>query len=244
LFYYSILRWLAVIPGIVLIVQVYKQDKIEKEPLGLILKLLFGGALTVISAVLLETFGEWLIQTIFTVPSRITVAIDCFLVVGVAEEAGKYLVLKHLTWRHRAFNYRFDGIVYAVCVSMGFAIVENVLYVTSGGITTAILRAITAVPGHCIFAIFMGHYYGEAKVCEARGNIAGMDKYQRLAFMVPVLIHGFYDFCLSVESLAATLTFFVFIVALDIYTIKKIKVYSSEDMPIYEPFGGFWGSDF
>ena len=91
--YYSLLRWLAIIPGIVLIVQVYKQDKIEKEPLGLILKLLFGGALTVISAVLLETFGEWVIQSVFSTPSRITVAIDCFLVVGVAEEAGKYLIL-------------------------------------------------------------------------------------------------------------------------------------------------------
>ena len=212
--YYSLLRWLAIIPGIVLIVQVYKQDKIEKEPIGLLFKLLFGGALTVISAVLLETFGEWLISTVFSTPSRITVAIDCFLVVAVAEEAGKYLVLKHITWKHRAFNYRFDGIVYAVCVSMGFAIVENVLYVASGGITTAILRALTAVPGHCIFAIFMGHYYGEAKLCESRGNIPGMDKYQRLAFLVPVLIHGFYDFCLSVESWAATLTFFVFIVAL------------------------------
>ena len=242
--YQDLLRWLAIIPGIILIVQVYRQDKIEKEPIGLLVKCLILGALTVISAIALETLGEYIIEGIFEYPSRFTVALDCFLVVALAEEGGKYFVLKLGTWKHKAFNFRFDGIVYAVCVSMGFAIVENIFYVIDGGVTTALMRALTAVPGHCIFAVFMGHFYGEAKVCEARGNIKGMDRYQRLALWVPVLIHGFYDFCLSVETISATLTFFVFIIGLDVFAIHKIKQYSMEDMPIYSPYNGPWGSDF
>jgi len=242
--YYSLLRWLAIIPGIILIIQVYKQDRIEKEPLGLIIKLLFFGALTIIPAVIFETIGEGIISSVFSEGSIVTAAIDCFFVVGLAEEGCKYLALKWGTWRNRNFNFRFDGIVYSVCVSMGFAILENILYVMDGGFETAIMRALTAVPGHCIFAIFMGHYYGEAKVCEARGNKKGMDRFQRLALWVPLLLHGFYDFCLSVESFAATATFFIFVIVVDIIAIKKTKQYASEDMAIYSYREDFWGSDF
>lgn len=238
------IRWLAIIPGIFLIIQVYKQDKIEKEPIGLIIKLLIFGALTVISAMALETLGEDILFSTLGEGGRVSAAIDCFIVVAMSEEAGKYVVMKLCTWKHKAFNYRFDGIVYAVCASMGFAIVENIFYCLDGDISTALLRAVTAVPGHCIFAIFMGHYYGEAKLCEARGDKLRMSVNKKKAFFVPVLIHGFYDYCLSVDSWMATLTFLVFIVVLDLYTIKQIKKFSAEDVAIYQNDVGTWNSDF
>lgn len=238
------LTWLAIIPGIVLIFKVYKQDKIEKEPVGLLLKLLIAGALTVISAIILETIGEDILFFIFDEGGRITAAIDCFLIVALSEEAGKYVTMKLCTWKNKAFNYRFDGIVYAVCSSMGFAIVENIMYCLDGEVSTAFLRAVTAVPGHCIFAIFMGHYYGEAKLCESRGNMVGMKRNKKKALWVPVLIHGFYDFCLSVDSWMAGICFVTFIVALDVYAIKHIKKYANEDTAIYQNTSDFWNSDF
>jgi RsiW-degrading membrane proteinase PrsW (M82 family) len=99
-----------------------------------------------------------------------------------------------LVYRSRHFNEKFDGIVYAVFVSLGFAAVENILYVFQEGVTTGFLRAVTAVPAHAIFGIVMGYYLGFAKLePENRGkNIWN-------AFMWPFLLHGFYDYVLMSE---------------------------------------------
>lgn len=77
------------------------------------------------------------------------------------------------TWRNPNFNYRFDGIVYAVFVSLGFAAFENIQYVLHYGLSVALPRAIFAVPGHMSFAVFMGLFYGRAKLYEAWGDGAG-----------------------------------------------------------------------
>ena len=82
------------------------------------------------------------------------------------EEGGKYFVLKHKTWRHPAFNYTFDAVVYAVTAALGFAVAENILYVMDGGVGVALLRAAVAVPGHAFDGVFMGYYYGIAKTAQ------------------------------------------------------------------------------
>ena len=96
-------------------------------------------------------------------------AAENFLVVACTEELCKRLPVRHIFWRHRAFDYRFDAVVYCVFSALGFAALENVLYVADSGFRTAVMRALLSVPGHFFFAVYMGVYLGEAKSAETRG---------------------------------------------------------------------------
>lgn len=224
---------LAVLPGLLLIKLVYGLDKIEKEPVSLLVKLFFLGVLSVISAFVLEMIGDFVLECFVEADTFLYHFIDAFFVVAISEEFGKYLMLKKGTWKNREFDYRFDAIVYSVCVSAGFAVAENIMYVISGGIATGLMRAFTAVPGHVVFAIFMGYFYGEAKQCEVRDDSAGVSSNLRKAVLIPMLIHGFYDFTLFVGGWLV-LVFFVFIIFLYRNTYKRVKKYASEDRALVE----------
>lgn len=224
------LVWAALLPAVALLVIIYRQDKIEKEPIGLLIRLVFFGALTCISAMIFETVGEYILDFIgVQADTELYYLLDSFLVVAVSEEAGKYFVQKKMTWKHRAFNYRFDAIVYAVCVGLGFAMLENVLYVLEEGFGTAIIRAVTAIPSHAFDAVFMGYYFGEAKLAEAYGMEAKRKKYLKAAFIVPVLMHGFYDYCAFSQMDISNIVFFVFIIVMYVKAIKRVKKSAKED---------------
>ncbi|MBR5361668.1 MAG: PrsW family intramembrane metalloprotease, partial [Lachnospiraceae bacterium] len=126
---------LAVAPGAFIVFRVYKEDRIEKEPPRLIRKLLLAGAIGVIPAIILELIGGAILD-IFRDggTSLFLTAIDAFIVTALSEEAVKYIPLKKITWNEPDFDYTFDAIVYSVCVGMGFAIIENIAYVTSLGL--------------------------------------------------------------------------------------------------------------
>ncbi|MBO4845335.1 MAG: PrsW family intramembrane metalloprotease [Lachnospiraceae bacterium] len=227
------LTLLSVLPSIVLFIFVWKKDKIEKEPPKLLLKLFLFGALTTVSAMILgEIFTVITLEFIYE--DTLTFAIiDNFILTALIEEGGKYFVLKKCTWKHKAFNYTFDGVIYAVCASLGFATLENILYVVGDGLSTAILRALLAVPGHVIDALYMGCYYGIAKYEEALGNTKQSKSNLKKALLVPVLIHGFYDFCLSDESGLFLIVFLVFEIIITIKAVKKLKSLSKEDKMIF-----------
>jgi RsiW-degrading membrane proteinase PrsW (M82 family) len=233
--------YLAVIPAIFLMFYVYKADKVEKEPIGLLVKIFIGGVLTTISAIILETIGENVLSVFVYQDSYLFVFLENFFVVALAEEAGKYLVVKKVAWKHPAFNYTFDAVVYAVFASLGFAALENILYLTDATITTAVMRGVLAVPGHAIDAVFMGSYFGYAKRCEALGDKAGTKNNLRKALWIPVFIHGFYDFCLSVDFELAIVVFFVFEIFITIYAVKKVKKLSASDTAIF-PDGRYPGA--
>ena len=227
----EILLLAALIPPLFLIVQVYRMDKIEREPMGLIVKLFFFGVLAVIPTAIVESAGSVVVfQGLFAGSNGlIPQLVEYFLIVALVEESFKYLFLKIGSWKNPAFDYCFDAIVYAVTVSLGFAAFENIGYVYSFGIQIAGLRAFTAIPGHCIFGIFMGHYYGLAKMAEADGNEAAKKRLLRRALWVPVLLHGFYDFTASSGNEVMTIVFFAFIIFLDVVAIRQIKDYSRGD---------------
>ena len=235
---------LAVLPGIAIIIYIYNLDKREKEPIGLLMKLTGLGALTVISAMLLEMLGEKIMPIFFTPDTMLYTAIDCFCVVAMSEEAGKYFVLKKFAWKDKNFDYMFDGIVYGVCVGLGFAIVENICYVLENGVSNAIMRAVTAVPGHATFGIYMGLYMAYAKHYQAKGEEAKAKYNMTKSFVVPVILHGFYDFCLFVSSTMWVLIFYVFIAILYFKTFKMIKKLSAEDKPIGETAMNQSGDDY
>ena len=214
--------FLAIVPSIILFVIIWHCDKIEKEPPQLLGKLFCFGFLTIISAMFIEWLGGDVIFGSFDKSSLIYQFIENFLIVAVAEEGGKYLVLKKVTWKHPAFNYTFDAVVYSVTVSLGFATPENILYLLDGELSTAITRALFSVPGHVIYAIYMGYYYGLAKHAEAYNDMRLRDRNLKKAFIIPVLLHGFYDFCLSPDHVLLLLSFLVFEVVITILATRQI----------------------
>ncbi len=222
---------LAILPGLVLFIVIWRGDKVEKEPPKLLLKIFLFGALTTISTLIIGSLGDKLIS--FLDPeSIIYLILENFIVVALVEEGGKFFVLKKITWNHPAFDYTFDAVVYAVTSSLGFAVVENIVYLLDGEISTAILRALLSVPGHVIYGVYMGYFYGLAKVEDTYGNRELSKNYLIKALAIPALLHGFYDFCLDTDSILMILLVLIFEVVLTVKGVKKLNKLSREDVAI------------
>lgn len=198
----------AVLPAAVLMFIIFRKDKVEREPVGVVLRLaLFGAAATLIAG-RLNYYGQLILSWL---PEGLFNFLFYFLVVGPVEEGVKYGVLRTNTWKNTNFDHTFDAVVYACFVGLGFALWENVDYVLDYGFSTALIRAITAVPGHCSFAVFMGLFYGAAKRADIAGDAAGRKKQSWLAWLIPALIHGCYDYVAVSESTLGSMAFFCFI---------------------------------
>ena len=228
----SIYIFAAVGPAALLMYYVYKKDTIEKEPLDLLLKLILGGCLAAVLSGLLEQLGIMALDRFVRQDSRFYTILLAFLVVAVIEEGTKYFFLKRRSWNHEAFNFCFDGIVYAVFVSLGFAALENIGYVMGYGISIAPTRAILSIPAHMGFSVFMGYFYGRAK----RWSILGYEGKARtdriFGYILAVFLHGFYDACAMIGTSFATTVFFVFVVIMDIAVIYTINRGSKDDEPL------------
>lgn len=222
----------ALLPALFLMRYIYRKDSIEKEPKGMLVGLVFLGVAAAVVAVILETLGTGILSNYLQEGMPAHTIVMAFLVVAVAEEGAKFLFLYWRTWRDPNFNYRFDGIVYAVFVSLGFAAFENISYVMGYGLTTAIARALLAIPAHMGFAVFMGYFYSRAKKCADEGNMRGKRRNLRAALLVAVLLHGFYDACALLGTLLSALVFLAFVVAMYIIVIRLVKRESRGDEPV------------
>ncbi|MBO7452614.1 MAG: PrsW family intramembrane metalloprotease [Clostridiales bacterium] len=191
---------LALVPVAGLLCFIYFNDKNTKEPFGLLVALFFAGMGTVISAIILENVGSIILEILFPYESILKTLILTLLIVGPAEELGKFVILRLITWKNKHFTYSYDAIVYAVFVSLGFAALENVNYVFNNGIGTAILRMLTAVPGHACFAVFMGFFYSKAKYASITKKTGAYVLHTILALIVPIAIHGVYDAIIMIGS--------------------------------------------
>ncbi|MBQ9068473.1 MAG: PrsW family intramembrane metalloprotease [Eggerthellaceae bacterium] len=230
----DILLAAAVVPAVYLLYYVYRADPVEKEPMSLLLRLLALGALSCIPAILLEMLGTNILLNGLPAYSVPTLLIENFVVIALSEELCKFIFLRLRTWNNPEFNYVFDGIVYAVFVSLGFAILENIGYVMEFGMGTALVRAFTAIPGHAVFGVFMGCFYGLAKRAEHAGRKGEKTGYLVAALAVPVLCHGFYDFCASIDNGLADLVFFAFLIALMFVAMRLVKHMSRVAHPIHD----------
>ena len=222
---------LAVLPSLRLFWIVWRADKIEKEPISLILKLFLLGALTTISALILGSLGEDAVLSFVEEESLAYLVIDNFILTALIEEGGKYFVMKKATWKHPAFNYTFDAIVYAVAASLGFATIENIVYVMDEDISVAVMRGLISVPGHVTDAVFMGCFYGIAKYAAA-GDKGARNLNLRRALFIPVLLHGFYDFCLCTENDSFLLVFFGFEIIVTVLAVRTFRKQSKQDRAI------------
>jgi RsiW-degrading membrane proteinase PrsW (M82 family) len=186
------LLFISIAPVLIIALYIYNRDKYEKEPLSALLEALFAGVMIVLPAVLIESV---LAIPVRSTGSLISAGYNGFIVAGLTEEGLKFLAFYLFFWRNKNFNEKFDGIVYSVFIALGFAGIENIIYVFKGGYGVGITRALTAVPAHALFGIIMGYYFGQAKFSPARRTV-----YLFLALLLPVIFHGFYDFILFAES--------------------------------------------
>lgn len=231
----------AVIPAIVLLVKVERADRLEKESRGLLLSLvLFGIASTAIAS-LCERVGMAILDRVFPNGGLVYSILLFFGVVAFAEEGAKYVLLKRRTWNDPEFNCQFDGVVYGVFVALGFALWENIGYVAMFGLNIAAVRAVTAVPGHACFGVFMGTWYGMAKRRAGAGDYDGAKRMRTRALVIPALLHGFYDFAASSEKGIMNVVFFAFVIIMFITAYRLVKHVSANDAYIQNYRFGFWG---
>lgn len=212
--YNFILLAAAVIPAAFLLIKTYRSDRLEPESPALLWQLVKAGVFSSLIALVLERVGMLLLGLFAEQDSTAYNALLYFVVVAVSEEGAKYALLRLRTWKHPEFDCQYDGVVYAVFVSLGFALWENISYVLQYGFSTALVRALTAIPGHACFGVFMGVFYGLSKresnwKQDGRARLFGF-----LALLVPVLLHGAYDYIASMESPGSGWYFAAFIAAL------------------------------
>lgn len=163
----------ALLPAIYLMRYIYRKDTVEKEPPMLLMSLLIYGVIAALISIILENIGTKVLNSLMDQSTVGYTLVLAFAVVAVVEEGAKFAMLKRRTWNDMNFNYRFDGIVYAVFVSLGFAAFENIGYVLGYGLSVAPARALLAIPGHMCFGVFMGTFYGRAKQCPGVGPQGG-----------------------------------------------------------------------
>jgi RsiW-degrading membrane proteinase PrsW (M82 family) len=182
----------ALAPVAAVIIYIYVKDKYEKESKRMLAFAFILGAIIsiIITTVLYMFFDLFLpLKDDYSIWQQF---VKAFFVVALIEEFSKYIMVRGFLQPRKGFNEPFDGIVYAVMVSMGFAAVENIMYVIQGGMEVAMLRAFTAIPAHATFGIIMGYYMGKAKFSKnpIKWNLIGLS--------LAVLFHGAYDFFLLI----------------------------------------------
>jgi len=213
---------LSLAPVFIIAGYVYFRDKYEREPIRLLLLALLFGALTVIPIMFLESFLSSFSQLFSGLGAA---AWKAFVVAAFSEELFKYIALYILIWKSPEFNDKLDGIVYAVFISLGFAAVENILYVTGNGHFTGIMRAVTAVPAHAIFGVTMGFYFGMAKF-----YVKQQQRLKQKALLYPIILHGIYDFILFSRIEWLTVVFLAFLVFLYVSGLKRIKELANQSI--------------
>ena len=190
--YYLLLFGIAILPVVLLMVFIYRQDKYQKEPVKSLAKAFIGGMIAIPLDILIVTGidallgNTWIANTVF---------FSAFLEAGIPEELSKFLIFMIFIWRDKNFDEYFDGIVYATFIGLGFACVENISYVFSYGFGTGVVRALLSVPGHFLFGVVLGYFLSMAKFHpEKRGT------YLWTGLLSAMLAHGLFDWLLMVSS--------------------------------------------
>jgi RsiW-degrading membrane proteinase PrsW (M82 family) len=181
---------LSALPAFILLIYFYRKDRARPEPIGLVGKSALYGFLAVLPAAGIELGLNALLPEIGGVEGRL---LQAFVVAAAVEESVKLWFVKRYLWRRPEFDERVDGIVYSICVSLGFALVENFMY----GFADArilLLRAFTSVPLHAVATGVMGYWLGRAKIEGGRDHRPGMAGASAKGLSWAILIHGSFDF--------------------------------------------------
>ena len=215
--------FVALLPVVVLLYYIYKKDRYQREPASqMLLAFVCGIGATFLSLAFTMPFSVAGVdasagQSVFGAIAR------AFYLAALPEETAKLIILWFFLRSCSYFDEHMDGIVYAVCVSLGFAALENVVYLFANYpdiIGVGISRSLFAVPGHFFFGVLMGYYYSLAKYSK-------VDKlyYMILTLLAPVLAHGCYDSLLFVMTVSPSLS--IILTILFLYFCHKLRKYCS-----------------
>lgn len=225
-----LLLTISILPVLIIGLYIYKKDK-NKEPNSLLIKLFILGFISVIIVGAISLLIYYIFPNLAkdtTSMNTLEIIIYTFIVIAATEELCKWIIVYMFGYKSRENDEVYDLIVYAVFVSLGFACIENIMYITlNPSISVGILRAIFAIPAHTSFAITMGYYLSKARIYQLQTN----DKLRRkniiFSVIVPILLHGIYDFCLLSNYNILIVVFFVFVIVLYKASLKKLKELST-----------------
>lgn len=206
-----IILFAALLPVIFLLYFINKKDSASPEPKGEIVRAVFYGVISIFLSLIISVplllLGVYVEQ-----PTTILGAVGtAFLGAAIPEEVAKFVMLWLFLRNNKYFDERFDCIFYAVCVSMGFAALENVVYLFTNynsWVSVGIMRALYSVPGHFCFGVLMGYYYSLSRFPQA-----GIGTSRAMALFLPILAHGIYDallFMMQVNDMLAIILFILF----------------------------------
>ncbi|GAB2574365.1 glutamic-type intramembrane protease PrsW [Gracilibacillus alcaliphilus] len=203
---------IAIAPGFALLSFFYLKDEYDLEPIMAIFRTFIYGALMVFPIMFIQYafLEEGLAQSPF---------VQSYILYGLFEEFFKWFIFLFTTYKYSQFNNVYDGIVYGVSISLGFATVENVLYLLANGIEFGLSRAIFPVSSHALFGVTMGYYMGKAKFTSKRTF-----PFLILALLLPTFFHGTYDFILEVIQSQWLYGIIPFMVFLWFLSLRKVKV--------------------
>lgn len=213
---------LALAPIAILLAYTLFRDKYEKESWKTLLVALALGIFASIPIAWVEHLLSSLGTSFYALPGAFW---NAFVVAAFTEELFKLLFLILLVWKSSEFNEKFDGIVYAVFISLGFATVENIMYVFDYGLQVGFARGITAVPAHFLFGVNMGFFVGLAKFYpERRVQLIGS------ALLYPLMLHGIYNFILMSNHPWALMIFLPYVFFMWKIGMKKMKQLSESSV--------------
>ncbi|RXT13880.1 glutamic-type intramembrane protease PrsW [Ammoniphilus sp. CFH 90114] len=175
----------SIAPGIALLSYFYLKDRYQTEPLHIVIKTFIFGILLVFPVMVLQYGLQEEIE--FGTLGK------AFIIAGLIEEFFKWFIVYYTVYKHMDFDDPYDGIVYSVAVSLGFATLENFFYLYSFGIQEALMRALLPVSSHALFGVTMGYYLGRAKF-EKSASAGKLLMFYSI--MIPAVLHGLYDFIL------------------------------------------------
>ncbi|MBI2854882.1 MAG: PrsW family intramembrane metalloprotease [Chloroflexi bacterium] len=181
----------ALAPGLFWLYIVYRRDKFHPEPRALVAGTFFLGMVVAVPVAAVEALLEPHPVGTSEPLNLETAAYVAFVVAGITEEIGKFVVVRGTVYSSRYFDEPIDGIVYSSAAALGFASLENVLYVLRFGIEIMLIRGPVSSLGHAVFSAFWGYPLALRKVHKQRtsfGTIAGL--------LAAIVVHGLFDFTL------------------------------------------------
>ncbi len=215
---------LAIVPGIILSLFLIIQDRFDREPIRLLLKIFVFGMFATIPTMLAEMLGQNL--NIFS--GILGQLFEAIVVVGFAEEFFKRLVVLRFAYNNEAFNEKLDGIVYCGIAALGFATLENIFYVISYSAYSPniwITRGLLSVPAHMLFGVTMGYYLSLSKFCTEQAKCRS---YYNRSLYIPAMLHGAFDFMLMTNMPLLSLAVLPFTAYLWVTSIIKLRRYYIE----------------
>ncbi|MCX7030019.1 MAG: PrsW family glutamic-type intramembrane protease [Spirochaetes bacterium] len=204
-------------PALAFLVLILALDRREPEPLALVLKVIGLGAASAIPAALVELALQGM--PLFGMPGMAGAAAVAFVQVAPVEEACKLAVVLLYAWRKPAFNEENDGIVYAGASAIGFALLENVIYVARLGLGAGAARAFSAIPLHVFTAVLVGLPVGRARFAVSR---AARNSLVLRGFALAWFVHGLYDM-LALSGSALALLLLPFLAGLSTFGVLVLK---------------------